>query len=76
MNPTETVPRPANQLALPGSPVAIRVAAHALRDELNAGSVDADGFAANIMLALEALEISVPPMFAGMISSAARGAYA
>lgn len=58
-----------------GSPGRIRHAAQMLMSEIREGSVDADGFASNVQLALEAMGVQVPPMFAGMIGNALRSSF-
>lgn len=78
MNPTELVPRPAPATDpdyVFGSPACIAAHAQKLLATIHAGSVDADSFGENVTIALTAMGLSIPPLFAGMIGNAVRAAY-
>lgn len=50
-----------------GSPGAIEDASHELVRQLHAGSVDGEGFAENVSLALAAMGITMPPTYMTML---------
>lgn len=61
---------------LVGSPASIQMRAIQLLEEIRAGSVDADSFAGNSVLALNAMGFDVPPMIRPMLANALRAGFA
>lgn len=74
-NPSAATPAPPRAGLYPGSPDDIRRHARSLLEAIRAGSVDAEGFAANALLAVRELGLEVPPFVEPMLAGALANAY-